>query len=73
MAQPLCAVYSLRCLPAALRLLARPSARARDLLELVRARRCPAAEGARADPDGRSFLDLDTRPEYERALREAGC
>lgn len=71
--QPLCAVYGKACLPHALRLAATPGARARDLLALVRARRVEPREFGAADPLGRSFLDLDTRPQYERALQEAAC
>lgn len=71
--QPLCAVYARACVPAIDRLLAQENPRVRDVFGLVRT--CIVTEGeVRAfDPVGRSFTDLDTRAEYERAREAAAC
>jgi hypothetical protein len=47
--------------------------RVQDLFDLVRTRVVTEAEIRAMDAQGRSFLDLDTRAEYERAKEEAAC
>ena len=71
--QPLCAVYGRACAPAIDRLLARKNPRVQDIFGLVRTRVVAEAEVRALDPRGRSFLDLDTRAEYERAREAAAC
>lgn len=71
--QPLCAVYARACAPAIDRLLLQERARVQDLFDLVRTRVVTEAEIRAMDPQGRSFMDLDTRAEYERAKEDASC
>ena len=71
--QPLCAVYALACAPAIDRLLAQERVRVQDVFGLLRTRVVTEAEVRTMDPQGRSFLDLDTRAEYERAREAAAC
>jgi FdhD protein len=71
--QPLCAIYARACAPAIDRLLLKERARVQDLFDLVRTRVVTEAEIRALDPEGRSFLDLDTRAEYERAREDASC
>lgn len=71
--QPLCAVYARACAPAMDRLLARENPRVREIFGSVRTRVVSEAEVRAFDPRGRSFTDLDTRAEYERAREVAAC
>jgi molybdopterin-guanine dinucleotide biosynthesis protein A len=70
--QPLCAVYSKNCLEPMARLSRSPERGIRDLFDVVRTRFYLEAEAAADDPAGLSFSDLDSRREYEEALRLAG-
>lgn len=72
--QPLCGLYSKRCLPALNRLIRREgrAASMRDLLSLVRTRYVAGGEVRRVDPEGLSFLDIDTREDYRQARRRHG-
>lgn len=65
--QPLCAVYSKACLPAIERLVAEGRLGVRDLFPRVRARVFSEAEARAVDPEGRSFLDIDTAADYASA------
>lgn len=71
--QPLCAVYARACAPAIDLLLTQERARAQDVFGLVRARVVAEAEIRAIDRRGRSFTDLDTLAEYERARKAAAC
>jgi len=68
MPQPLCAIYSRECLGAIRRMIAEKNLRIRDLFLRVRTRFVPESVMKRADPRGLSFLDLDTKKDYHRAL-----
>ncbi|MEK7382693.1 MAG: molybdenum cofactor guanylyltransferase [Elusimicrobiota bacterium] len=71
--QPLCAVYGRACVPVIDRLLARTNPRVSDVFDLVRTRFVTEEDIRTMDPQGRSFMDLDTRAEYERAREAASC
>jgi len=66
-AQPLCALYSRACLPAMASMLQQRVFALKTLLARVRTRILDEQDVARVDPEGRSFLDLDTPADYERA------
>ena len=71
--QPLCAVYGRACVPVIDHLLSQERARVQDVFDLVRTRVVTEEEIRAMDPQGRSFMDLDTRAEYERAREAASC
>jgi len=68
--EPLCAVYSESCLAAIRRRLGSGERKMTSFWPDVRVRRVglDLLPGGGADP----FLNVNTRPDYERALREAG-
>jgi molybdopterin-guanine dinucleotide biosynthesis protein A len=68
---PLSAVYRRSVLPQVEDLLAHDRLRPVFLFEAVRTRRVTPAEMAAVDPDLRTLRNLNTREDYERAVREA--
>ncbi len=70
--QPLCAVYSRSCLPATDKLISEGRLRVRDLFPRVRTRVFSEAESQALDPEGRSYIDLDTAQEYMSAFNREG-
>ena len=69
---PLSAVYRRAVLPQVESLLAQDRLRPVFLFEAVRTRRVSPDEMRAADPDLRTLRNLNTREDYEAALREAG-
>jgi molybdopterin-guanine dinucleotide biosynthesis protein A len=67
--EPLCAVYARSCLSAALRLLQQRQLRVGGLAEAVHARVLKEEEWRAADPEGDSFLNVNTAADLA-ALRE---
>lgn len=65
--QPLCAVYSKSCLPAIDQLISEGRLRIQHLFPRVRTRVFSEAEALALDPEGHSFVDLDTAQEYAAA------
>lgn len=65
--EPLLAVYSRTCLPIVEGLLSREGASMRDLLEGVRVHLVPEEEMRRFDPEGRSWFNLNTPDDADRA------
>lgn len=70
--QPLCAVYRLACLPAALTLLQEGARSARALAERVPTQFVGAAELRAVDPELLCLRGVNTPAEYEEARRAAG-
>jgi molybdenum cofactor guanylyltransferase len=68
--QPLAGVYRVSILPAARELLATGQLRIGSLFDRCRTRVVDAAEFAEADPDLRSLCNVNSREEYEMALKE---
>lgn len=58
--EPLCAVYSRRCLPHMEAQLQRGALKIRDLFARVRVRQVPEARLREVDPDLRSFINVNT-------------
>ena len=69
--QPLCAVYSRRCLQAIRARIADGALRVQDLAADVRAREIGPEELAGFDPDGRLFFNVNTAADYARAREVA--
>ncbi len=70
--QPLHAVYRNRCAAAIDTMIARGEKRLVTIVESIKARRVGEEELRRVDPGLRSFLNVNTPEDYERALRLAG-
>lgn len=70
-AEPLCAVYSIRCREAIAEALRRGIHKMTDAFAALRVRELPLAEYAPFDPDGRLFANLNT-PADLAATRAAG-
>ncbi len=70
--QPLCAAYHRRCAAAFSELGKKGVTRVREIVRLVNARIVDEAELRRFDPELRSFLNVNTPEEYQKALRLAG-
>jgi molybdopterin-guanine dinucleotide biosynthesis protein A len=70
--EPLCAVYSKRCLEPIEYLLRQDNLSVRNLLDLVRVRYVEAEEIDRFDPERMSFLNVNTESDLERAKKMAG-
>ncbi len=73
MPQPLCALYSRKCIGTIRHMIAGKRFRIRDLFLHVRTRFVPENVMRKADPRGLSFVDLDTRKDYRSALRMIRC
>lgn len=67
--QPLLAAYRRACLPALSRLLLGGPLPTMALLSLVRSRVIPPDLWQEADPDGRSFLNINTQQDLDEATR----
>jgi molybdopterin-guanine dinucleotide biosynthesis protein A len=65
--EPLCAVYARRCLPAIERSLGQ--GRVVSFFPLVRVCYLPEEEVTAADPQGRSFVNVNTSEDLQRVLR----
>jgi len=65
--EPLCAVYSKRCLPGIEKQLASGMLKVALLLDRVRTRYVPPAEWRAWDPDGLSFLNVNRDADVQRA------
>ncbi len=65
--EPLCAFYSVRCLPAAERMLESGELRLTELLERVRTARVPLAEVRRWGAPDVMFLNVNTPADHARA------
>lgn len=68
--EPLCAIYSQRCLQLITHQLERGDCRIRSFFQRARVRRIPEARLRQADPDLRSFFNINTPEDLERALRQ---
>lgn len=74
LAEPLHAVYHRRLLPLIKARLAEGKREIRGILEKAKVRRISSMEIDRFDPERRSFINLNTRNEYEEALcSDWGC
>lgn len=71
--QPLCGLYSKRCLPFIQDLLREDHAHCVDLYGRIRTRFFSEMEISRTDPEGLSFMDVDTPADFARALEKAKC
>ncbi|MBI4371143.1 MAG: molybdenum cofactor guanylyltransferase [Elusimicrobia bacterium] len=71
--QPLCGIYSKKCRGVIECLIKDQRLKIQELFDIVRTRFYLEAEVKSADPAGLSFVDLDTRQEYERARRKKPC
>lgn len=67
--QPLLAAYRRACLPSLSRLLLGGPLPTMALLSLVRSRVIPPEQWQEADPDGRSFLNINTQQDLDEATR----
>ncbi len=67
--EPLCAVYSRDCLPAIEGLLERKQLKITNLYSRVRVREVAEERLLLADPELLSFFNINTKEDYERALR----
>lgn len=67
--QPLLAAYRRACLPALAKLLQGGPLPTMALLSLIRSRVIPPDHWREADPDGRSFLNINTRQDLDEAMR----
>lgn len=65
--QPLCGVYSRGCVGMIRASIAEDSLGIKHLFDLLRTRFMLEQEVAGVDPQGLSFMDIDTREDYERA------
>lgn len=65
--QPLCGVYSRACVGMIRASIAEDSLVLKHLFDLLRTRFMLEKEVAGVDPQGLSFMDIDTREDYERA------
>lgn len=70
--QPLCAAYDRRCATALSAMRAQGASRVRDIAQLVNVRIVDEHELRRFDPELRSFFNVNTRQDYQQALRLAG-
>lgn len=66
--QPLHALYHRRCLPAIEAMLARRNLRIAELYDAVRVRYVPEQKLRRHDPELRSFFNVNTPQDWQRAL-----
>lgn len=71
--QPLCGVYSAACAGPARAAIERGELGVAALFDAIPTRFCLDAELAAVDPEGLSFMDIDTREDYERARRLLPC
>ena len=71
--QPLCAIYSKKCRGVMECRIKDQRLKIQELFGILRARFYLEPEVKSADPSGLSFVDLDTKQEYERARREKPC
>ena len=67
--EPLCAIYSKRCLPVIERLLAGGRVKVSGLFQQVRVRQVPIASLQPADPGLESFLNINTPSDLDRIRR----
>ena len=67
--EPLCAVYSQRCLQLITHQLQRGDFRIRSFFQRARVRRIPEKQLRRVDPDLRSFFNINTPEDLEEARR----
>jgi molybdopterin-guanine dinucleotide biosynthesis protein A len=65
--EPLCAVYTKKCIPAIAQVL--EQRRIVAFYPLVRVRILPKETIRQVDPRGLSFLNVNTRQDYERLVR----
>jgi len=72
--EPLCAFYARCCLDPAARALQANKRRVAAFFHEIRLRQVAPGDWSRADPEGRSFVNINTPEEYTRALArwEAG-
>lgn len=70
--QPLCGIYSRKCRGSMECLIQRRRLKIQELFSVVRTRFYLEPEIQSADPTGLSFVDLDTRREYESASGRGG-
>jgi len=68
--EPLCAVYSQRCLQLITHQLERGDYRIRSFFQRATVRRIPEARLRQADPDLRSFFNINSPADLEMALRQ---
>ncbi len=71
--QPLCGIYAKGCAGLLRASIERASFGIARLFDSLKTRFFLEEEVRRADPAGLSFLDIDTREDYERARRLRGC
>lgn len=67
--QPLCGIYSRHCQGVIGCLIKERRLKIQELFAILRTRFFPEEEVKAFDPEGLSFVDLDTRQEYERLQR----
>lgn len=67
--QPLCSFYSRDCIGVLRTMVREERLKCRELFTIVRTRFFREAEIKEADPDGVSFLDVDTHEDYARARK----
>ena len=67
--QPLCAIYSKNCLGALRIMIDQERFAIHELFGIVRTRFLLDEEIRAADPEGLSFIDIDTRADYEQAKK----
>jgi len=68
--EPLCAIYSQRCLQLITHQLQRGDYRIRSFFQRARVRRIPEARLRQVDPDLRSFFNINTPEDLEKALQQ---
>jgi molybdopterin-guanine dinucleotide biosynthesis protein A len=68
--EPLCAVYSQRCLQPITRQLKRGDLRVRSFFQRAKVRHIPEARLRQGDPDLRSFFNINTPEDLEKARRQ---
>jgi molybdopterin-guanine dinucleotide biosynthesis protein A len=67
--QPLCGIYSRDCLESIKTAIDKEQYAVQKLLRSIRTRFVQKEEVMRVDPEGRSFLDIDTLEDYQRTKR----
>ncbi len=69
MLQTLCAVYSRRCNGVIRQMLEEGELRLHALSDRIKVRRVPPGEWRKFDPDGLSFVNVNTREDFERVRK----
>lgn len=70
--QPLCGIYAKRCMDLIRKRITEDRLKLQDLFQFIPTRIYDEDEVRSIDPEGLSFMDIDTRNDYEQARKKTG-